>query len=79
MNYHGSVTIHAISAGTLDVDAIISLKPRVLVFGPESEIFDRITLDTAVNSETAKNDYGFSVSLTAYESSPGKMSGGGLH
>ncbi|PDT80863.1 aspartate 1-decarboxylase [Sinorhizobium sp. BJ1] len=58
-----------------EVDDIIRLKPRVLVFGPQNEIIDRISyevfrrpdgsLDMAVNTETADNDYGFPGSLTA--------------
>lgn len=58
-----------------DVDDIISLKPRVLVFGPENTIIDQITyevfrrpdgaLDMAINSEVVDNDYGFPTSLTA--------------
>ncbi|WP_077068204.1 aspartate 1-decarboxylase [Ensifer aridi] len=57
-----------------EVDDIISLKPRVLVFGPENEIVDRITyevfrrpdgaLDMTVKSEVVDNDYGFPASLT---------------
>ncbi|MCW0002271.1 aspartate 1-decarboxylase [Pararhizobium sp. YC-54] len=58
-----------------EIDDIISLKPRVLVFGPENEIVDRMTyevfrrpdgsLDMAVNTAIADNDYGFPASLTA--------------
>lgn len=66
-----------------EIDDIISLKPRVLVFGAENEIVDRITyevfrrpdgsLDMAVNSEVMENDYGFPTSLTVHRASaPGK-------
>lgn len=57
-----------------EIDDIIRLKPRVLVFGPQNEIIDRISyevfrrpdgsLDMAVNTEIVDNDYGFLGSLT---------------
>ncbi|MBX5132407.1 aspartate 1-decarboxylase [Rhizobium lentis] len=69
-----------------EVDDIISLKPRVLVFGPRNEIIDRITyavfrrpdgsLDMAVKTEIADNDYGFPAALTAQSSA---ISKGYLH
>ncbi|UXN57726.1 aspartate 1-decarboxylase [Phyllobacterium zundukense] len=62
-----------------EVDDIISLKPRVLVFGPGNAIIDRITyevfrrpdgaLDMAVNTGIADNDYGFPESLTSQQAS----------
>ena len=58
-----------------EIDDIINLKPRVLVFGPGNEIIDRITyevfrrpdgsLDMAVNTEIVDNDYGFPASLVS--------------
>jgi aspartate 1-decarboxylase len=61
-----------------EVDDIISLKLRVLVFGPGNEIVDRITyevfrrpdgaLDMSVTTGIADNDYGFPASLTSQQS-----------
>ncbi|MGO7169638.1 aspartate 1-decarboxylase [Rhizobium leguminosarum] len=52
-----------------EIDDIIVHQPRVLVFGPNNEIVDRITyevfrredgcLDMSVRSELSENDYGF--------------------
>ncbi|TRB03284.1 aspartate 1-decarboxylase [Agrobacterium tumefaciens] len=57
-----------------EVDDIIKLKPRVLVFGEKNEIIDRITyevfrradnsLDMAVSSELSDNSYGFPASIS---------------
>ncbi|AGS25204.1 aspartate 1-decarboxylase [Rhizobium etli] len=57
-----------------EIDDIIDHKPRVLVFGPQNEIIDRITyevfrrsdgaLDMAVKTETVENEYGFPAFLT---------------
>ncbi|MQW87870.1 aspartate 1-decarboxylase [Sinorhizobium saheli] len=56
-----------------EIDDIIERQPRVLVFGPENEIIDRITyvvtrrpdgsLDMAVTTELASSDYGYPRSL----------------
>jgi aspartate 1-decarboxylase len=57
-----------------DVDDIIRIKPRVLIFGPDNEIIDRVVydvfrrddgeLDMAVRTLAASGeDYGFPQSL----------------
>ena len=62
-----------------EVDEIIKLRPRVLVFGTDNEIVDRIiyevfrradgSLDMSVTTELANNDYGFPAVLTSSRSS----------
>ncbi|WP_085025922.1 aspartate 1-decarboxylase [Ensifer aridi] len=66
-----------------EVDDIIALKPRVLVFGADNGVVDRITyevfrrpdgsLDMTVTSEVPDNDYGFPTTMVSGAHPPSSL------